>query len=516
MERFIKKEFGSIKMLKAFLFSLFALSFSSCSQTTFTADENSALATPVLFENTYKVSPSEVQFIQPNLAENKTTLTFQVKDSLGVLIEALLKSQVVLKEDGQVITDFNLSKNSVITTNSADIILAVDVTGSMEPTIEAAKARLVNFVRDSRARGYHTRMCLSTFGDYTVSKCNRFYNNDPKDPGTEIEINELISEITKLKALKGPLDPGGRDFDENPMRAVIDAAGAPWASNAQRFMILVTDAGFLYSPGNSGDVGLLAPLYPDVLSAITQSQMKIFAVTPSRSGYEKDFRSQKGIVEHSGGRWYRFSDLVSGQITLTTVLDNIISSIDTTFVLDYTLTSEGKHDPSKPLNQRNITIELLSSVLGNIAGLTINSNLPNGRVPDPRNFVISNRAIDPAKLSVYVDNELQIGTYVVLPNLKEVEFFKPQRPNSKIKIKYQYDSVKDSMGLTPIYISVGADKISLLKFKINGIPVEPQYYTLVPVELNLASIIINDNVFDESDPFGINATGTLDISIRTK
>lgn len=515
MKLFTQKKYLS-KVMVTLSFLFLVPSLFSCSQTSFSPADNSALSTPVLFENTYKVSPSEVQFTQPNLAENKTTLSFQAKDGLGAFIETLLKSQLVLKENGQVITDFNLSKNSVVKTTPADIIFTVDVTGSMEPTIEAAKARLVNFVRDTRAKGYHTRMCLSTFGDYTVSKCTRFYNNDPKDPSTETEMNELISEITKLKALKGPQDPGGRDFDENPMRAIIDNSLAPWSSEAQHFVILVTDAAFLYSPGNSGDVGLLAPVFTDVLAAITQAKMKIFAVTPSKSGYEKNFNSTtKGIVEHSGGQWYKFSDLMSGQITLTTVLNNIISSIDTTYVVDYTLTSGGKLDPSKPLSQRNITLELISSVLGNVMGLTVNSNLPNGRVPDPKRFVISDRKVNPDKIAVFVNDVQQIGNYVLI-NQKEIEFEDAQKANSKIKVRYEYESIKDSIRLTPIYVSVGADKIPLLKFEINGIYVDPKYYTVVPIELNLASIIINDNVFDKDDPFKINATGVLDISIRTK
>ncbi len=492
------------------------LNLLSCNKTNFTPDANSSLANPVLFENTYKSSASEVQYTQANSEENQTKLSFQVENGAG-LLQDLLKSDIRVTENGIPVTDFVLNKNSVTHVTTADIIFAVDVTGSMAPTIEAAKQKLIAFVNNTRAQGYHTRMCLSTFGDYTVQKCTRFYDNDPKVASTETQVAELISEITKLKALKGSADPGGKDLDENPMRAVIDAASAPWGSDSQRFLILVTDAGFLYSPGNSGAVGSVAPKFVDVATAITQSQMKIFAVTPTLAGYDKPFGnpSLPGIVVQSQGEWYKYADLVSGKITLNTVLNKILSSINTTFTVDYTLTSQGALDPAKPLSQRNIVLELVSSALGSIKGLVITSNLPNGRVPDVKRYVIADKKVKASRLYVYLDGVLQAGGYTLIDG-KHIEFAKAPKTNSKIKIVYQYDSVKDSITLTPIHLSVGADKIGFLKFTINGIPVDSKYYETIAIDLNMSSVVLSDDVFGSSDPFKIASSGEMVISIKTK
>jgi von Willebrand factor type A domain len=488
----------------------------SCNKTSFTPDQNSSLSNPVLFENTYKSASSEVQYIQSNSEENQTKLTFQIENAVG-LLQDLLKTEIRITENGLPVTDFALNKNSVTNVTTADIVFAVDVTGSMAPTIEAAKQKLIAFVKNTRAQGYHTRMCLSTFGDYTIKKCTRFYDNDPKVASTEVEVAELISEITKLKSLKGPSDPGGKDLDENPMRAVIDAAGAPWGSDSQRFLILVTDAGFLYSPNNQGAMGTTAPYYKEVTAAITQSQMKIFAVTPTLAGYDKPFGNPAapGIVAQSQGEWYKYADLVSGKITLNTVLNKILSSINTTFSVDYVLTSQSALDPAKPLAQRNIVLEVLNSSLGTVKGLLITSNLPNGRVPDQRRFVIADKKIKANRLLVYVNGLLQNGGYTLIDG-KQIEFVKAQKANAKIRIVYQYESVKDSISLTPIHLSVGEDKVGLLKFTINGIPVDEKYYETIGIDMNTSSVVLTDDVFGSADPFKISATGEMTILIKIK
>ena len=493
------------------------LNLMSCSKTSFTPDANSSLANPILFENTYKSAASEVQYVQPNAEENQTKLSFQVENGSG-LLQDLLTSDIRVTENGIPVTDFVLNKNSVTHVTTADIIFAVDVTGSMAPTIEAAKQKLIAFVNNTRAQGYHTRMCLSTFGDYTVKKCTRFYDNDPKVVATETEVTELISEITKLKALKGSADPGGKDLDENPMRAVIDAAAAPWGSDSQRFLILITDAGFLYSPGHAGAVGAVAPIYADVAKAINQSQMKIFAVTPSLAGYDINFGAAPGvpgIVDQSQGEWYKYADLVSGKITLNTVLNKILSSINTTFTVDYVLTSQSALDPAKPLSQRTIVLELINTALGSVKGLVITSSLPNGRVPDQKRFVIADKKVKANRLYVYVDGVLQTSGYSIIDG-KQIEFAKAQKSNAKIKIVYQYDSVKDSISLTPIHLGVGADKINFLKFTINGIPVDDKYYETIAIDMNLSSVVLTDDIFGAADPFKIAATGEMNISIKTK
>lgn len=486
----------------------------SCGKTQFAvATDTESLATDALYQATFKASTSEAQFTQPNSQENKTSIAFQVQGPTGDLIEQLSKLNLKVTENGVPLPDFTLNKNSVSFKKTVDILFAVDVTGSMAPTIESAKKRLVDFIKNTRQQGYHTRMCLSTFGDYTVQKCTRFYDNDPKDPTTQTQVDELISEISKLKALKGSEDPGGKDLDENPMRAVIDAALAPWGNDSQRFMILVTDAGFLYSPGNAGAVGPIAPIYSDVLAAIQNSKMKIFAVTPSKAGYNQNFSGSPSIVKASEGEWFRYSDLVNGVITLNTVLNSILSQVNTTFYVDYTVTSQTPGlDPSLPLSQRHITIELLNLSIGVLKGQIVTSNLPDGRVPDQKKFAVSPKKLHPQKTKVYVDGVLKTKGYKFVEG-GSVEFDQAQPAGAVIKVLYEYESLKDTINFKPILFNVPFDQVSRLKVYVNGMLASAAHYDLVVIDQNTASIIFNDAVFLK-DPYGIESKRSLDVIVR--
>lgn len=497
---------------KVALCSVVVSVFASCNQTSFTPDA-SYKDLSIVFEDQFKVASSEVQFVQPDLSENHTRISFQVQAGNGLLLQDLLKSQINITENGKSITNVTLQKTSKTYQNVVDIVFAVDVTGSMTKTIESAKQKLIDFIQTSRKQNYHTRMCLSTFGDYTVKKCLRFYNNDINDPSSSAEVNELISEISKLKALVGAEDPGGRDFDENPMRAVIDASLAPWGDQSQRFLILVTDAGFLYSPGNSGSVGPVAPQFSEVSTAIQNSKMKIFAVTPSLAGYNLNFNSSPSIVKQSSGEWFAYSDLVSGKISLNTVLDKILSQVDTTFFVDYKLNSQSELDPSLPLSQRNIQVSLINPLLGLIKGLVISSNLPQGRIPDPKDFVFTDKKVKDSTLQVFVDGVLQKNNYQVISGNK-IQFTKAQPANSKIVVKFQFDQLKDAVQMKPIQFRLNSDYINKINLYINDHRVDPKNYSIVSIDSETYGIVLNDSIFDATDEYEIQKISAMNVMIR--
>lgn len=468
----------------------------------------------VLYENFFPVNLSSVSYTQANLEENKTTITFQVQNPLGQFDSPLKESDLKLVENNKEVEKFVLTKNSTTTAQTVDILFAIDVTGSMAPTIEAAKTRIINFINHSREMGYHTRMCLSTFGDFTITKCTRFYDNDPNDPATQTQVAELISEITKLKALTGQNDPGGTDLDENPMRALIDAASAPWISDSQRFTILVTDAGFLYSPGNSGAVGKLAPEYKEVMTALEQSKMKIFAATPSLAGYNKKFGKYEGIVTLSQGEWFKYADLVNGTITMNTILNKILTSVNTTFFLNYTLNSQSPQDPSLPLSQRQISLQLKDPALGTLLPPTITSNLPNGREKDQTDYKVSDKKIKADSLQVWVDNVLLESGYSYKEN-GELHFENVQKGDAKIRIQYEYADLKDSVALQPVVIIVSKKtKTQRLVLSINGIEMSSDHYEMISTDDGKVSVNFKtDIIFSEQDPYEIDLNRGMEVQV---
>lgn len=468
-----------------------------------------------LFSNFFKMDVSHVEFEQPTLESNETQLVFQALLSNGNHVSDLKQSDVEVLENGRAVPGIQLKANSQKIEQTVDIVFAVDITGSMQPTIESAKMRLINFVNKSRASGHHTRMCLVTFGDYTVKKCDRFYDNDPKDPKTEVQVRELISEISKLRALVGINDPGGSDLNENPMRALIDAAESPWAEKSQRFVILVTDDGFLYSPGNQGSVGNLAPRYPEVLNAIQRSQMKVFAATPQRAGYNLPFQGSPSIVEASLGEWFNFASLINGTITLDTILDRIIERVQTNYVVQYKIEESMGFDPTVPLTNRKIEVKLKDGRVATVIVQSIQSNLPNGRETYKKKFKIgSSKKIHRDSIKVYVDGNRQAEFEVSEDG--DLELPRPPKAKSKIEAYFTYSDLKDAVNLEAIVIRDPEVKSAAdLSVILNGKLASPQDIEVIETLEGYLSIRLNDSVLENIDRYGVRANGGLEVKVLT-
>lgn len=459
----------------------------------------------------FKLSESEQTITQESLEENQTAISFQIRKPDGSLLETLNANDILLLESLIPVDKFKLTQNTQATKDTVDIAFVVDVTGSMSATIESAKIRLINFVKRSRESGYHTRMCLVTFGDYTIRRCDKFYDNNPADPTTSVQVDELISEITKLKALKGTGDPGGKDLNENPMRALIDTAGAAWATNNKRFAILITDDGFLYSPGNAGAVGALAPQYAEVKAALAESKVKVFAATPSLAGYNKNFGKEAGIVSLSQGEWFNFADLISGKITLDTILNRILTNVNTTFTISYVADKIPGLDPTKALALREFQIQLLNPLLGTIQSLQFQSNLPDGRSEYKSEFGLSGKKIKKDSLKVLV-NGLTVVKGFKLTTDGKIKFDLPPLAGSVIKVSYIYEKIQDAISLKPILLGQ-VDPKSIIVL-LNGIKATSTSYTVERTTEGRYVISLQDSALDDTDPYKIFANNGLHIDIK--
>lgn len=461
--------------------------------------------------NYFRVTPGQAAFEQEVLDQNQTSTSFQVRLPDGTYKNDVKNEDLVITENGNAVPNFSLTSNSDTIVQTVDIVFAVDVTGSMTSSIESAKTRLVNFIHNTRNAGYHTRMCLITFGDFTVQHCNKFFDNDPKDPSTMAQVNELISEITKLKALKGAEDPGGTDLNENPMRALIDASNAPWASDSQRFLILMTDDGFLYSPGNSGAVGDIAPKYADVLSAIQKSQMKVFLAAPNLAGYNKTFQNQPNIVTASQGQFFLYSDLISGRITFDTILNQIISRIRTTYVAKYIADEVPALDPTLPMSQRQINVAMKSGISGTTVVLSKTSNLPDGRAQYKKQWKLSEKKIRSGSVRVRVNGvEIPLGFSVDVAGT--LAFALPPLPGVKIEVVFAYEYLKDSLQLSPILLNKN-ELVENLSVLLNGKKAKAGDVIFSRAIDGTLSLSFADSVVSEADPFGIRINGGLQVEV---
>lgn len=454
-----------------------------------------------------KLGKSQATFQQDSYDQNETSITFQVVDTSGNYVNDLDPSQLVVTENGRPITGFSLTNTPMQTHQVVDMALMVDVTCSMKPTINSAKATLINFINNTRAAGYHTRICLITFGDYVVKSCDRFYNNDPKDPATMTEVAELTAMITNLQAGCGAADPGGPTLDENPISALIDAAKAPWAAGSQRFGILLTDAGFLYAPGN--DVGLVkASTYSEALQALASSQMNLFLAAPNKPGYNQSFGGQSSMVGASKGEFFLYSDLVNGNVTLSTILNRIMQRVQTTYKLTYVADLVPGLDPALPLDQRQIEVKAPNGTVVQVVNTT--STLPQGHPQYTRSWILTSKQIISTSVVVRVNGQMMTTGYQIKNG--QVVFDQVPPKGAHIQVEFVYALIKDALNMKNVVLPGNTD-IANVKVLLNDMLAHAADYSF---EKNLSGqwvLRLADTALAEADPYQIRAHGGLDVKI---
>lgn len=493
---------------------LFCLLAAGCSGVQFQdAGMNSAQNAKADISTFFPISDSQASFQQDQVATNETTAYVHVTQT-GNEVTQLQKSDFTVTENGVPVDNFTVDLASAAQQHTVDIVFIVDVTGSMGPFIATAKDRLTNFIYSTRARGYHTRMCISTFGDYTVKKCTRFYDNDPSDPSTLTQVQELISEISQLQAYQGPgQDPGWPDLDENPMRALIDASNAPFRSDAQRFAILVTDAGFLYSPDHQGQVGSLAPAMSEVDQAITNSQITVFGITPDLPGYTTPFQGLPSIVDQSDGEHYLFTDVIQNKISLDTIFSKIIQRIDSAYKLTYTVDDVPGLDPHLPLGQRHVSIGV-AAAKGQIKSVNVSSNQPDGSPRLKSSWMISDDEIDTSNLQVFVNGHLaSSGDYEISNG--SILFKATPNEGSKIKVIYRYKSMAKNLRMEPLTLPASAN-IDNLDVLLNEIPARPGDLLFQRNISGEVTLTLKEAGFTGDDHYLVGQNGGVAVRIRSK
>lgn len=214
MERFFHENFLEETMAMYFRWGLgfISLILVSCAKTDFTAlnDDFRLSLGSIVAEQKLFPQDGMIQF-SVDLNFSVTQIVFRLKDDKGnPVIDYDPVDDLIVNDDGKIIKNYEWRDQKVINQRVADIALLVDITGSMTPTIELVKSHLLEFLDQAYDSGKKMRFCLSTFGDYTVTHCRRFYTVDKQNPQSLVEINELKKQIRALKALKAKMIRGNR------------------------------------------------------------------------------------------------------------------------------------------------------------------------------------------------------------------------------------------------------------------------------------------------------------------
>ena len=484
----------SPKLLRVGLVAFFALAFNSACTV-----ESGPLVAPakesLKFQSHFGISASEQTMQQARYDINEVQVNFRALNGHQNSITGLLAEDFQVSENGIPVHPFSLRSETERINQVADIVFLVDVTGTMSELIESAKLRLRHFIQTSRQQGYHTRMCISTFGNYTVKKCERFFDNNPNDPSTEAQVRELLSELNQLRAFRGAgYDPGWPDLNENPMGALMDAADAPWGESSQRFVILVTDWGFHISPevdetevgGEAGeeaeaedaaeagdgrvmiDVHYLeggkgqipAPRMSEVNQAIEKSQMTVFAVTRMEhthrgqhmvwDGFNSPLNGQPSIVESSGGEWFDFDLVIRGRVTLDQILQRILDRLNTTYQIRYQVDSIPHLDPTLPVKQRKLDIQVKGHPRASVLIDSVSSTQPQGRPEYKKQWKVGTEDILSDSLQIFVDEKIMTPGEDFKIEGGDVIFAEAPAPGAQLRFVYFYKNPRKNLRETTL------------------------------------------------------------------
>lgn len=129
-------------------------------------------------------------------------------------------------------------EESFPTSKSADIVVLMDTTGSMDRSIATLKDKCVAFSQALKQKQLDHRFCLLAFGDARV--------------GEQPVIEPFTPDAAKFKAaIDGIQRFDGGDLPESSLDALEEALKLPFAEGAVRRFYLVTDTDF-HNPAQSG------------------------------------------------------------------------------------------------------------------------------------------------------------------------------------------------------------------------------------------------------------------------
>lgn len=225
-------------------------------------------------------------------------LYFSATDLQGKPVGQLSPDNLDVHEDGEKvqIIDFRGEEQG----RPVDIVVAFDITESMQPFIDGLKEATIDFAERLKKANRDYRLGLVTFEDYVVRDDTVFTRS----------ASEFKSWVGALQS------SGGGDIPENSLDALAVASRFPFRPEAQAVVILITDApNHAKGDGSEKIYGqeVTQQTADSVLADLKKANLNVFAIAPAPFTAPDLQR----LAKETGGRHYnilsegrRFPELI--------------------------------------------------------------------------------------------------------------------------------------------------------------------------------------------------------------
>lgn len=239
----------------------------------------------------------------------------------------LKKSDLIIFHDGipRLITSLEMisARNSL----PVDIVFVIDQTGSMRQVVNGVKANVEDFTRKLSSKGIDYRLGLVTFSD-RVERRKDFTN----------DVKQFIDWVDEIRV------GGGGDDNENALEGMHEAATLKFRRNAQRILIVITDAMY-HQKGDNAD-GVTSFNTKTISDFLLRSGIRLYAITPPQmTDYEK-------IVHATYGQRFNIIE------DFSSILDFFTNSLTSLYAVKYKLTETTPPETAR-LEIRNSENEII-------------------------------------------------------------------------------------------------------------------------------------------------------------
>lgn len=187
----------------------------------------------------------------------------------------------------QILEEMSLADSGIAVYSEEDVkvevVFVIDSTGSMSGEITAVKNNVADFARYLSEKNLSLRLGLIDYRDIIADGAGSTVVHSA-DYSNWMNVTQFITALTEVRA------GGGGDSDETPIDALahLTEGTIPWSSDAYKFAILITDAG--YKESNNHGIGGM----DDMITRLQNADVQVSTITPS--SYYSEYGNLAGLT----------------------------------------------------------------------------------------------------------------------------------------------------------------------------------------------------------------------------